>query len=58
MSNSTDPTSVRRHGVVLTCYVDGRKLFRAVRAEVPPVADGSGVLPVRSASRRRPGGHS
>ncbi|QOJ04108.1 MAG: hypothetical protein HRU71_11710 [Planctomycetia bacterium] len=26
----TQPESCRKHGVILTCFVDGRKRFRAV----------------------------
>lgn len=45
-------SSVRKHGVILTCFVDGRKRFRAIRAEAAP-ADASGLLPIKGDPRRR-----
>lgn len=56
MSTSSSPrsTSVKR-GLVLTCYVDGRKRFRAVPLRDEPQADGSAGVPpmVAPAGRRR-----
>ncbi|MCK6455424.1 MAG: hypothetical protein L6Q92_02675 [Phycisphaerae bacterium] len=55
---SVSSDACRQSGVVLTCYVNGRKLFRAIRFDLPPARTvGDAHAPIPAAARRRSAGH-
>jgi len=47
----SEQSTCRKLGLILTCYVDGRKRFRAVRLE-PPTPAAANDDPAPAATRR------
>lgn len=52
-TTSSDPTGCRKSGLVLTCYVDGRKRFRAVNVDDAESRDAAAIANAVQEAQRR-----